>query len=772
MSSLLESVFEFLFKYRPVVFERGQFALGVSSGTAILLATVTGVLVCMAVLTYRRARVRGGTRDRVVLASLRIALLGALLFCLLRPGLLLSTAVPQRNVVGILIDDSRSMSIRDAAGQPSRGEQARRLFAGPDSALLESLSERFIVRFFRFSNAAQPTTPGELTFDGGRTLLAPALDGVREELGGAPLAGLVVVSDGGDNARADEELPALDETIASLRARSVPVYTVGVGRTRIDRDIEVARASAPREVLEGSVVVADLTVTQRGYAGKAVTLVAEDSGRIVATQSVTLPADGEAAQVRMQVPAMQAGARILGFRIAPQDDEAITRNNAQEVLVSVQGRREKILYLEGEPRFELKFIRRAVADDDRLQIVTLQRTAEGKFLRLSVDDSLELLGGFPTTREELYAYRGVILGSMEASFFTIDQLRMLGDFVSERGGGLLVLGGRRALAEGGFAGTPLADALPMELEGEAAGDDDRYFAELTVAPTAAGAGHAATQIGANEKESVARWATMPAVSSVNRIGRTKPGATVLLNGTRADGSGRQAVLAFQRFGRGKTIAFPVQDSWMWQMHADIAVEDMTHETLWRQMLRWLVNGVPGRVSVAASAERVAPGETVTIRAEVGDAMFQMVNDAQAGVSIVSPSGTTTELSMDRVAVRDGEYAVRFTPDEPGVHTIRATARRGSETEASDPAFVRVAEPLDEYYGAAMRPAVLERMARETGGRYYTPETVRTLPNDMMYTQSGTTVVERKDLWDMPAMFVLLLGLMAGEWVFRRKRGLA
>ena len=771
MSSFLESLFEFLFKYRPVIFERGDFALGVSGAAAGVLTMAAIVLAAAAAMTYRRVRVRGSRGDRIALASLRVALLAVVLFCLLRPVLLLSTAVPQRNVIGILIDDSRSMTIADGDG-PTRGEQARRIFAGPDSALLKSLSEKFIVRFFRFSNAAQRASLGELSFTGGRTLLAPALDAAREELGGAPLAGLVVVSDGGDNARADEELPLLDETIASLRARSVPVYTVGVGRERLERDIEISGASVPREVLEGSVLVADLTITQRGYGGKSVTLVAEDSGRIVATQTVALPADGEATTVRVQVPAMSAGARLLGFRIAAQPDEAIAQNNEQQVLVSVQGRREKILYLEGEPRFELKFIRRAVADDERLQLVTLQRTAEGKFLRLSVDDSLELLGGFPTTRDELYAYRGVILGSIEASFFSVDQLRMLADFVSERGGGLLVLGGRRALAEGGFAGTPLADALPMELDGAAAGSEDSHFVELTVAPTAAGAGHAVTQIAGNEKESVARWTTMPAVSSVNRVGRTKPGATILLNGTRADGSGRQPVLAFQRFGRGKTIAFPVQDSWMWQMHADVAVEDMTHETLWRQMLRWLVNGVPGRVTVAPASDRVAPGEGVTLRAEVGDAMFQMVNDATASATVVSPSGVRTELAMSRVTARDGEYVARFSPGEPGVYEVRTTATIRGESQVSDPSYVRVAEPVDEYFGAAMRPALLERLARETGGRFYTPSTVGGLTNDMMYTQSGTTVVERKDLWDMPAIFLLLLGLVAGEWAYRRKRGLA
>jgi uncharacterized membrane protein len=128
-------------------------------------------------------------------------------------------------------------------------------------------------------------------------------------------------------------------------------------------------------------------------------------------------------------------------------------NNRREVLIRVADREEKILYFEGEPRFEVKFLRRAVDGDHNLRVVTLLRTSENKFYRVGVDDAEELSGGFPKTREELYKYRGLILGSIEASFFSAEQLRMIGEFVSERGGGLLMLGGRHSFSEGGYAGT-------------------------------------------------------------------------------------------------------------------------------------------------------------------------------------------------------------------------------------------------------------------------------------------------------------------------------
>ena len=147
----------------------------------------------------------------------------------------------------------------------------------------------------------------------------------------------------------------------------------------------------------------------------------------------------------------------------PQAGELLAENNSRDVLVDVRDRREKILYFEGEPRFEMKFLRRALTDDKQLQLVVLQRTADNKYLRLEVDDPEELVGGFPKTRDELFQYRGLVLGSIEAAAFTGDQLAMLAEFVDKRGGGLLMLGGPRSFSEGGYAGTALGEALPVVL---------------------------------------------------------------------------------------------------------------------------------------------------------------------------------------------------------------------------------------------------------------------------------------------------------------------
>ena len=761
----MDAFVETLFKYRPVVFERGDFVLAAPWPMLIVVALAAiGIGLAWA---YQRARGKSTPRDRVVLTAVRIAIVAFAGFALLRPTLLVSTAVPQKNSVAILIDDSRSMRIADAGGR-TRADVAQHLLGTRDSALARMLGDRFQLRYFRFSSGAEAMPDARaMTFAGGRTHLGAALDRARQELSTVPLAGLVVITDGADNSAS-----ALAEPLLALKARGLPVYTIGVGAPRFERDIEITRVEVPHTALRGTALVANVVVAQRGFAGRRVKLLAEDGGRIVASQEMALHGDGEESPVRLRVVTQETGPRQLRFRIAREEGELIAENNAREALVTVTDRAEKVLYVEGEPRFELKFMRRAVRDDKNLRLVALQRTAENKYLRLGVEDSLELVAGFPKTREELFTYRAVILGSVEAAFFTLEQMRMLADFVGERGGGLLLLGGRRAFAEGGYADTPLADVMPVEVTRSGENAED-YFAELQVSPTPAGATHPATQLGTSEQASLDRWKTMPALSTVNRIGRAKPGATALLLGQTITGGGgeRQIVLAHQRYGRGKAIAFPVQDSWVWQMHATVAVDDATHETFWRQMLRWLVSDVPERVTMTAP-DHVAPGEVVAVRAQVNNESFLAVNGATVSASVLGPNGEPLDVPFEWMVDKDGEYRGSFTATEPGLYRVRVSARVGDSVITSGEDYIVAHDIQQEMFGAAQRPALLERVARETGGRYYTPETAEALARDMMYTNSGTTVTEQLDLWDTPAMFVALLGLIAAEWLLRRRRGLA
>ena len=764
---MFESLFRLLFNYRPVIFQQGEFHLLPSTGSYVA-AAIAAAVVLLAAVGYTRGRIgaRLRPRDRVMLVMLRAAAVGLVLFCLFRPTLIVKAAVPQQNFLGVLIDDSRSMQIADAPGG-TRGAFARAQFTGSEAALVKALSERFVVRTFRFSSS--PTRLGaaeELTFTGSQTRLATALQGTRQELAGLPLAGLVLVSDGADTGDA-----ALAEALLGLKAATVPVFTVGVGRERLPRDVQVDRVSTPRTALKGTSLVIDAVVTQTGYAGETVMLDVEDDGRIVGSQEVKLPADGEPVAVRVRFTASDAGPRVFKFRIAPRNGELVTQNNAREALIDIRDRREKILYFEGEPRWEMKFIRRAVADDPNVQLVVLQRTADNKYWRGHIDTPEELAAGFPKTREELFAYRGLILGSVEAGAFTGDQLRMIAEFVERRGGGLLALGGRRAFGEGAYADTPVADALPIVFDRAARQAADAPSVKLRVRPTRAGEAHAVTQIAATEPASLTRWNDMPQLITVNEIRGVKPGATVLLNGV-DERRRSQVVLAHQRYGRGKSLAFPVLDSWQWQMHASIAVEDMTHENYWRQLLRWLVDGVPDAVQAHTRLDRVEAGEQVVLTADVVDSTFVEINDAQVVAHVAGPRGSSIEVPLQWTGERNGQYRGTFVAADEGMYAARVEAARGAKGLGRGALHVRAAPSDAEFFDPTMHADRLQRIAAETGGRFYTTDAIAGLPEDLKYTGRGVTTVEERDLWHLPIVLMALLAVMSAEWGYRRKVRLA
>src|SRR5204862_2456689 len=161
----------------------------------------------------------------------------------------------------------------------------------------------------------------------------------------------VLVTDGADTSDA-----AIDDTLASMRARSIPVFTGGLGQEHFARDIQVTRVETPRSVLKGTSLVVDVVLTQTGYGGQTVPISVEDDGRIVSTQEVKLPADGESATVKVRFTASDTGPRLFRFRVGDQPGEQVTQNNARDALIEVRDRKEKILYFEGEPRPEMKFI--------------------------------------------------------------------------------------------------------------------------------------------------------------------------------------------------------------------------------------------------------------------------------------------------------------------------------------------------------------------------------------------------------------------------------
>ena len=253
---------------------------------------------------------------------------------------------------------------------------------------------------------------------------------------------------------------------------------------------------------------------------------------------------------------------------------------------------------------------------------------------------------------------------------------------------------------------------------------------------------------------------------MNLIDAIKPGATVLLSG-QDDRKRDRVVLAYQRYGRGKSIAFPVQDSWLWQMHATIRVEDQTHENFWRQLLRWLVDGVPDVVETRPSTDRVEAGQPVTLTADVVDPRWVELNDANVVAHVTAPSGKVSAIPLQWTGERNGQYRATLTTAETGWYEAKVEATREGKSVGTGVTHVRTAPDDAEYFDAAMHAPLLKRIAQETGGRFYQADSMASLPEDLKYSGRGVTAVEERELWHMPILLLSLVTVLCAEWGLRR-----
>ncbi len=750
------SIFEFFFKYKPIIYQKGHLAFQLigSPGWFILfvLAAAAG-----AYYAYRKV-----ARDKysIGLVVLRAITFTVLAFIFLRPVLNISTVLPQESYLAVVIDNSESMKIRDD-GQASRAEQLQAQLESTN--FFKRLSDKFKIRTYRFDRDSERIeNMGRMTYEGKRTRLESATDLLNQELGTVPLSGVVLITDGVDNASKQWA-----ESLSKLEARRIPFYTVGVGSENIVRDAEVTKVSAPRESLKESTAVVDVSYRSHGFSGRKATLYVRENNVLLKSEEVVLPPDGEIAEKSIDLPVKNEGSRIFSFSLQAQDDR-IPENNTLDALVEIKNDHPQILYIEGEPRWEFKFLRRAVQDDPNIRLVTLLRSSQNKFYRQGIDKEEMLAEGFPKERDELFQYKGLIFGSIESTFFTQDQLKNVVDFVSNRGGGFMMMGGRNSFAGGRYQNSPIADILPVQMSPEVS---TPVIGRLKMAITDYGRTHPLMKLSADANANVKQWSDLPALNDFNKTLEAKVGGIVLARGQAEQrGSSDPILLAYQRYGRGRTMAFTSGSSWRWQMEMDH--EDQTYELFWKQVLRWLVNTSPDPVMINSDKDTYLPGEAVRIYAEISNKKFERMNNAKVIAKITNPEGIIETIPLDWNGSQDGTYQTEVNAGTPGIYRVEVEAAQGSENLGTNRAAFQVQDRPVEFYNASLDTRLLQSIASSTDGHYYPLSRIGDVPDDAVYVEGATSFTEQKELWDVPFLFMLLCLSLAGEWFWRKKLGLA
>jgi uncharacterized membrane protein len=762
----MDSLFVSFFKYKPFLFHKGTLAFESSLPSWSLWLLAAGLAAITLALYRKRFAVSVSPTlpvwKRTALVSLRSLFFALLVTVLFRPVLHVSTVLPRENIAAILIDDSKSMAIQDT-GQQSRLDAVKQVLNPKGGTLLADVERRFQTRLFRFSrDIKRLNSLEELQPEGTGTSLEASLESVLKEFGPAPLASVVLFTDGADNVSKN-----LKSVLSQYQSRKIAVNVVAVGQTNLERDVELVQVSSPEKILPDSIVTAVVSLRNTGYSGKKVVVEVRESGKLVHSVGVTLGGKDEAQLVELNLAPKGKGLKSYTVSVAPQPGEMITLNNSQELLLNVEDSKPKILYLEGTPRWEFKFIREALQPDKNLQLLSLLRTSGNKFYRQGIETEDNLASGFPSAKEELFQYKGLMIGSIEASFFTAEQLKMIGDFVSERGGGLMMLGGRHSFDAGKYGTTSIADLLPVNL-GQKATGSSFVVAPVKFKLSSYGKTHLVTRLVVDERENEKRWNALPQIGEFNWITSVKPGAIVLASG---DGSyGNAILLAAHRYGRGRVMAFMAASSWRWQM--EMPHEDDSHEIFWRQALRWLVSSSPDPVSLELDRSVYQQEDIVTFNVEVNDPSFDRLNDAEVVARVTSPAGGRTDVPLKWIVRKDGVYAGEWRPSEKGNYRVEVSATRQGKDIGRAEQFFLVGESNAEFYGAGQNKPLLSRIAAETGGKYYTLDGLKDLPEEMTYTEHPGSIPRALPLWDMPILLFLFCLFLIAEWALRKRQGMA
>jgi uncharacterized membrane protein len=700
---------------------------------------------------------------RYALSALRFITLLALVVVLMRPVARSSEADSRDVIVPILVDVSRSMAIEDASGA-RRIDRAREFLA---DQLLPALNGRFQVEVLSFGETLAAVDPAALTATARRSDLGGALAAARERYRGRPVAGMVILSDGADTSGA-VEVPVPESTLP-------PVHAFGFGSDVAAGDREVVSVTAAEAVLDGSRVDLAVSAVAHGGSQDAVELRLLENGRPREVRHVRPGPGGGTIREVFQLAPTAGAATVYSVEIPPQPRELVPENNSRSVLVQPPSRARRVLLLEGAPGFEHSFLKRALTADRSLEVDSVVRKGENEegadtyYIQATRARSGALTSGFPPEPVSLFTYDALVLANVGGDQLTGAQLEAAREFVSRRGGGLLVMGAQSFLGRG-LVGTPIEDALPMLLNRRS---DAAVAASSTtgagVSLTDAGAEHPITRIAATPDENRKRWESLPQLASASALGGARSGAAILA--TTTIGGAARPLIAVQRFGEGRSMVFAGEASWRWRMM--LPSSDHSYETFWRQAIRWLALGASDPIAVYPPAAS-AVGDDVMIRAAVRDTAFVPMREADVDVRVSGPDGRLQELraSLDD---KDGSdtalFAARFTPEQPGLYRVSVTARRGRANAGSATSAFLVGGADVEMADPRLNTALLQRISAGTGGRLMKPGAVEPLVSTLRAAIPAAALTVRRDLWHNAWSFIVIIGLLTGEWLLRRRWGL-
>jgi len=775
---------------------------------------------------YRRDARELGLAWRWVLTGLRTAVLFGLLVLYLQPRWRIEHEVVYPSRVVLLVDTSLSMGLeaepRAGASPVTRAQEVAASMVATD--FLHRLRQNHEVAVFRFDETvghvaslsraapsaadaaeggggsprgedASPLAEAGIDWEaalkplGKETRLGQSLLQVLADQRGAPLSGVVVVSDGGQNAG-----PPPDAAVELAREVRVPIFTVGVGSSRRPTSVRIQELEAPQRVQPGDPYSVSGLIQSQGMAGQSirVQLFVRDPEKgteeLVDTRQVILGTDGSATPVRFQVTPTGTGRRQVVMRITPPSGPRNPTDHERETEVEVLDRKSRVLLFAGGPSREYQFLKALLFRDKSTVLDILLQTGKPGISQ----EASKILDQFPATRAEMFAYDCVVAIDPSWQSLTAEQAELLETWVGEQGGGLILVAGPIHCGQTvrGWQQNPAMDKIralyPVEFQRRATATESETYFSKDPSPldfTREGREAEFLWIADTDSANQQAWASFPGVYSVQPIRGPKAGATVFARFSdplAAQGGAPPAYFVGQFYGSGRV--FYLGSGEMWRLRQ---VEEGYFDQFYTRLIRHVSQGrllrQSQRGSLLVDKDRCLLGNTVEIRAQLSDAQLKPLKAPRVLSDVVPPSGAPQSLVLRPDPSREGMYAGHLTVLQEGVYRVELPVPESDRERLVRRIHVRL--PDLERENPQRNDALLSRIAAGTEGKYYPsidaawgPEATDPLIASLkdrtrisLVTQGPSPSSERP--W-LSGMMFALCGLLCGEWLIRRLLKLA
>ena len=717
--------------------------------------------VLSAVLFYRRVRADLPGRAWFTLVSCRLLATAALLLCCFRPQMAFERVIVTKSGLVILADNSKSMRIADT--DAPRFVEVRNTL----NKFLPTLGKDFRVHLYSFSSASthlmqgledlKNVQPEGLATNIRRSIIQSVNEHKRE-----PLSGVIVFTDGIDNSG-----QSLTRNLESLQTR---VFPVGVGSklqlNKNFRDIVVTRLEGPKYAIVNNACELAVYLRNAGFANNVVTMrLTTAGGDVLVEKEIALGESGQEQRETLSITPKEMGKLYVEATVPTQPAEKIPENNAQNLILSVISPKIRVLYVQGTVRPEYKWLFRALQRDANIEVLSLVRVAGSRFMQQGKVEDLEL-AGFPRDKKTLDVFDVVIISDLDATFLR-EELPNVVEIVRE-GKGFAMLGGDNSFGPGGYAATPLAQIMPVnvgtrDMERVAELFDLELTAEGLHHPIFSGIGETFVSV-----EGRPDYPMRQLRGFVEVVG-AQPTATVLaVHPQRHAGGDKLPILAVQPFGKGRVAAFTAYSTARWRRREKVYV------AFWGQLIRWLAQrqieekGATKGVIASSDKSSYEPGDRVRIFAQVRNDEGALTNHADVTAKLRPPSGRTDSLTMIYTPPADGNYELSFEPSESGKYEVLVSALERNDPLGETSVVFQVGRPNLEFEELDLNDEGLRKLASVTGGRYYYLSNVNQLLLELVAKVEENRVTDYRKLYNLPLLFVIFVGLLTLEWILRKK----